>query len=181
MHSFVSRSEMPGIVTDVDSEEDSGSHSKKRSRGKTWSDLDNQKFFSALRTFGTDFMLMQSTVFPNRTRKELKLKFKREEKKNASNTEMALNNQMFNVDMLNKEFGLCHCPVFQLSMMNRFMNFLFPQTSSAKRQRRRISGRRNRPRGLNAVSIDITREHSRISLFSKRGGGGVSYVIDFCI
>ncbi|XP_043264545.1 titin homolog isoform X2 [Colletes gigas] len=59
----------------------------------------------ALNTVGTDFLLMQS-LFPNRTRQEIKLKFKKEEKVNRNLVEKALAyHQEFDTDMLEKSLA----------------------------------------------------------------------------
>ncbi len=49
-----------------------------RRRSSAWGIEETRLFYSALRQVGTEFSLMQ-TFFPSRTRKELKLKFIREE------------------------------------------------------------------------------------------------------
>lgn len=53
----------------------------KRINKKKWTSEETAKFHKALNSFGTDFSLM-SKLFPKRTRHELKLKFKREERFN---------------------------------------------------------------------------------------------------
>lgn len=57
-----------------------GSWGKKR-KNADWSDKATVKFYKALSVFGTDFSLMEG-VFKKRTRHELKMKFKKEEKNN---------------------------------------------------------------------------------------------------
>jgi hypothetical protein len=56
--------------------------SDKRVHGR-WSRYETDKFYDALRLFGTDFTLM-TTRFSNRTRKQLKAKFTKEEGRNSS-------------------------------------------------------------------------------------------------
>merc|ERR1719369_575534 len=57
-----------------------GTWSKKR-RHNDWSEKETIKFYKALSVVGSDFSMMES-IFKNRTRQELKLKFKKEEKMN---------------------------------------------------------------------------------------------------
>ena len=57
-----------------------GSWGKKK-KNADWSDKDTVKFYKALSVFGTDFSLMEG-IFKKRSRHELKMKFKKEEKVN---------------------------------------------------------------------------------------------------
>ena len=50
-----------------------------RSPSTAWAEADTMAFFEALRKHGTDFTLIAS-IFPNRNRRQIKNKFKREEK-----------------------------------------------------------------------------------------------------
>lgn len=50
-----------------------------RSKSDPWSDEETERFYEALRMFGTDFYLI-SKMFPPKTRKMIKLKFIREER-----------------------------------------------------------------------------------------------------
>lgn len=61
----------------------------KRETGIKWSDKETDRFYEALHSFGTDFSLMQR-VFTSRSRRMLKLKFKREERDNPERIEQAL-------------------------------------------------------------------------------------------
>jgi len=70
-----------------------GTWSKKR-RHNDWSEKETLRFYRALSVVGSDFSMMES-IFKNRTRQELKLKFKKEEK---------LNNKM--IDKCLKERGM---------------------------------------------------------------------------
>lgn len=87
----------------VDEETNSGFY-KRRSKSKDWSKWETLKFYKALNTYGTDFLLMQS-VFPKRTRQELKLKYKKEEKVNQNLVEKALVYQEFDTEALEKDLG----------------------------------------------------------------------------
>ncbi|KAI4499953.1 hypothetical protein M0802_004823 [Mischocyttarus mexicanus] len=62
---------------------------KRRPKGKEWPRWETLKFYKALNIVGTDFLLMQ-TLFPNRTRQEMKLKYKKEERLNRRLIEKAL-------------------------------------------------------------------------------------------
>jgi len=55
------------------------------------------RFYRALSLCGTDFSMM-SSLFPHRTRVELKAKFKREDRRNPSQISSALSCQVFNPD-----------------------------------------------------------------------------------
>lgn len=56
---------------------------KRIKRTKEWSKDETLRFYKALNTIGTDFTLM-CELFPNRTRRELKMKFKKEERLNQA-------------------------------------------------------------------------------------------------
>lgn len=62
----------------------------KREAAHKWEAAETEQFYAALRKFGTDFSLMESS-FPKRSRRQLKLKFKREEKENPDRIDEALN------------------------------------------------------------------------------------------
>ncbi|MQL96206.1 hypothetical protein Taro_028886, partial [Colocasia esculenta] len=51
-----------------------------RIRSDRWSKVDTELFYQAVRQFGSDFAMIQQ-LFPNRTRHQIKLKFKNEERK----------------------------------------------------------------------------------------------------
>jgi hypothetical protein len=53
-----------------------------RSPSTAWSQADTDAFFEALRVHGTDFTLI-AAQFPNRNRRQIKNKFKREEKEHS--------------------------------------------------------------------------------------------------
>ncbi|ODM94185.1 Transcription factor TFIIIB component B'' [Orchesella cincta] len=73
----------------------SGFYRYKRSyrRGHDWTEKETIRFYRALNQCGTDFSMMLS-LFPNRSRQELKSKFKREDRKNP--------------DMVSKALASCH-------------------------------------------------------------------------
>ncbi|XP_046970199.1 transcription factor TFIIIB component B'' [Vanessa cardui] len=62
---------------------------KRGPRTAEWSAAETVRFYRALAAIGTDFTLM-APLFPDRTRKELKLKFKKEEKLNGAQVDKAL-------------------------------------------------------------------------------------------
>ncbi|PNF19462.1 hypothetical protein B7P43_G02346 [Cryptotermes secundus] len=66
-----------------------GTYSKKGKKFKEWSKQETLKFYRALNRVGTDFLLMQS-IFPKRTRRDLKIKFKKEDRTNRFLVEKAL-------------------------------------------------------------------------------------------
>ncbi len=57
-----------------------------------WEEAETEKFYNALRLFGTDFSLMER-IFPGRTRRQLKLKFKREERNSPEKIDYAMKNR----------------------------------------------------------------------------------------
>ncbi|RHY35405.1 hypothetical protein DYB32_000122 [Aphanomyces invadans] len=60
-----------------------------RRASKRWGYVETKQFFYCLSHVGTDFTLME-TLFPNRTRSELKIKFKSEEKRHRALVDVAL-------------------------------------------------------------------------------------------
>lgn len=62
---------------------------KKVKRTKLWSKKETLRFYRALNTIGTDFSLMLP-LFPGRTRRDLTMKFKKEEKMNRTLIDRAL-------------------------------------------------------------------------------------------
>ncbi|PSN53895.1 hypothetical protein C0J52_02440 [Blattella germanica] len=66
-----------------------GFYSRKCKKSKEWSKEETLKFYRALNTVGTDFSMMKS-IFPKRTREDLKIKFKKEDRMNRYLVEKAL-------------------------------------------------------------------------------------------
>lgn len=64
---------------------------KRPKRAKEWSALETLRFYRSLNTLGTDFSMMVS-LFPGRTRRDLKVKFKKEERLNQHLIDKALTN-----------------------------------------------------------------------------------------
>lgn len=75
----------------VGSQITSASYAKRESAVK-WEPTETEKFYNALRAFGTDFSLMES-MFPGRSRRQLKLKFKREERDHPDRIDFAMRNR----------------------------------------------------------------------------------------
>ncbi|XP_076163671.1 transcription factor TFIIIB component B'' homolog Bdp1 [Ptiloglossa arizonensis] len=89
----------------IDDDNNGSGFYKKRQKSKEWPKWETLKFYKALNTVGTDFLLMQS-LFPNRTRQEIKLKFKKEEKVNRNLVEKALAyHQEFDTEILEKSLA----------------------------------------------------------------------------
>ncbi|CAN6672711.1 hypothetical protein TRVA0_047S00166 [Trichomonascus vanleenenianus] len=61
----------------------------KRVKGDRWDDMETKEFYRAISQWGTDFALI-SQLFPGRTRRQIKLKFKQEERKNPAVIHLAL-------------------------------------------------------------------------------------------
>uniref|UniRef100_A0A182WFC9 Myb-like domain-containing protein n=1 Tax=Anopheles minimus TaxID=112268 RepID=A0A182WFC9_9DIPT len=82
----------------------SGYYSRIR-RTKDWTDEETIRFYRCLHTIGTDFSMMLS-MFPQRSRRDLKLKFKKEERLNLSLVNKALlHPKAFNVEELQQQFA----------------------------------------------------------------------------
>ena len=74
-----------------------GRWSKKR-RHKDWTEKETLKFYKALSVVGSDFSMMES-IFSNRSRSELRLKFKKEEKVNSKMVDKCLNERRMFTDL----------------------------------------------------------------------------------
>ncbi|RXG61669.1 Transcription factor TFIIIB component B''-like protein [Armadillidium vulgare] len=81
-------------TAEVVEEDNNSSHygkwSKRKKKSTEWTLKETARFYKALSTVGTDFSLM-SMILNWRTRAELKIKFKKEEKFNRNLIDMALN------------------------------------------------------------------------------------------
>lgn len=76
---------------------------KRQQRTKEWPHDETVKFYRCLNTVGTDFSLMLN-LFPNRSRRDLKLKFKKEERSNPHLIDKALlKHNTFDLDELQRE------------------------------------------------------------------------------
>ncbi|XP_027359856.1 uncharacterized protein LOC113868459 isoform X2 [Abrus precatorius] len=64
---------------------------EKAPRGK-WSKQDTELFYEAVRQFGTDFSMIQQ-LFPDKTRHQIKLKYKKEERQHPLRLSDAVNNR----------------------------------------------------------------------------------------
>ncbi|XP_031498518.1 transcription factor TFIIIB component B'' [Nymphaea colorata] len=64
----------------------------KRTPSQRWSNADTELFYKALRQFGTDFEMIRK-LFPGRTRHQVKLKYKKEERKHPLQLADALVNR----------------------------------------------------------------------------------------
>ncbi|XP_035216434.1 transcription factor TFIIIB component B''-like isoform X2 [Stegodyphus dumicola] len=83
--------------------DDDTTYSSFRRRHSTWSIQETAKFYKALSLVGTDFGLMEK-LLTNRTRRELKLKFKREEKQNLALVNKAMyESETFDIEALNDD------------------------------------------------------------------------------
>jgi hypothetical protein len=67
---------------------------RKHHHTKKWTDRETAKFYKALSMIGTDFTMIQR-LFPNRSRDEIKRKFKREEKLNQALIDRILCKKIF--------------------------------------------------------------------------------------
>ncbi|KAI3931704.1 hypothetical protein MKW92_050437 [Papaver armeniacum] len=67
----------------------------KRTAKQSWSQQDTELFYEGIRQFGTDFAMIQQ-LFPGRTRHQVKLKYKKEEKQHPQRLSDALTNRSKN-------------------------------------------------------------------------------------
>lgn len=72
-------------------------YKKNYRRGQDWTERETIRFYRALNQCGTDFSMMLS-LFPHRTRAELKSKFKREDRRNPDMVSKALASCIFDPD-----------------------------------------------------------------------------------
>lgn len=87
----------------VDGDTEVGVGYSRSKRPKEWTKSETLRFYNALNSIGTDFMLM-CELFPKRNRKELKMKFKKEEKLNRALVDKALTQpRQFDMQDLLKE------------------------------------------------------------------------------
>lgn len=87
-----------------DDELSSGGYYKRQKRTRAWAEEETVKFYRVLNTVGPDFSLMLN-LFPNRSRRDLKLKFKNEERFNSQLIDKALlKYNIFDLDGLQQEF-----------------------------------------------------------------------------
>lgn len=88
------RARLVDVPSDVDIQEDEGplitsGSFRKHVSTKAWSKEETDRLYDALSKVGTDFSLMVG-VFPGRTRKQIKAKFKREEKYSCARVNEAI-------------------------------------------------------------------------------------------
>lgn len=70
----------------------------KREKAQTWDAAAEEMFYKGLRMFGTDFQTI-SKMFPHRNRRQIKLKFNREEKVNPDKITKALVGERVTIDL----------------------------------------------------------------------------------
>jgi len=87
------------IIQDTQPHVTSASYST-RTPSEKWTTEETDIFYQALRQYGTDFSLFER-LFPNRNRRQLKNKFKKEEKEHPQRIEYALNNGRLPLDLSN--------------------------------------------------------------------------------
>ncbi len=114
----------------------------KRRKNVDWSERETVRFYRALSVFGTDFSMMES-VFKKRSRHELKMKFKKEERSNRTLVDKCLTNcgqfdaSAFHSDTEEEEDEKAKEEERKKSRRRRP-----PQTKGASRGKRATRGRR---------------------------------------
>ncbi|XP_023223265.1 transcription factor TFIIIB component B'' homolog isoform X1 [Centruroides sculpturatus] len=109
---------------------------KKRTR-HFWKNKETIKFFKALSVVGTDFSLMQN-LLPNRTRQELKNKFKREERLNRKLVDRVLKDpQQFDLTGFDDDDGSNYSSEEEKSK-RKSLKDLNPKTKVKKRKKIRV-------------------------------------------
>lgn len=79
---------------------------RRMKRPKEWTKSETLRFYKALNALGTDFSVM-CELFPSRNRRQLKMKFKREERTNKNLIDKAIMQPVqFNIDELRKELAI---------------------------------------------------------------------------
>jgi len=86
---FLQSSPLAVVENNKTSSTNYGTWSKKR-RHVDWSEKETLRFYKALSVVGSDFSMMESVFKKKRTRQELKLKFKKEERLNAKMVDKCL-------------------------------------------------------------------------------------------
>ncbi|EPX73517.1 transcription factor TFIIIB complex subunit bdp1 [Schizosaccharomyces octosporus yFS286] len=82
-----------------------------RQKSEKWKSDETDKFYKALSQWGTDFALI-SNMFPSRNRRQIKLKFKQEEKRNPARINEALRTKKpVDMEEYSKESGKVFRPV----------------------------------------------------------------------
>ena len=81
----------------------------KREKTESWNEELTDKFYDGLRMFGTDFQMI-SALFPGRNRRQIKLKFVREERANEERIKRTLLGERISVNM--EEFSKLTNTVF---------------------------------------------------------------------
>ncbi len=95
------------IVVDTNSEEDNGiitsfTYLTKKNKNKRWTKEESELFYKSLECCGCEFSMI-NILFPNRSRNNLKDKFKKEMKINKARVDNALNNfNKFDLEKLMK-------------------------------------------------------------------------------
>jgi transcription factor TFIIIB component B'' len=67
----------------------SSTYMKRQTKSNNWTPVETEKFYHALGMFGTDFQII-SRMFPDKTRRHIKLKFNREERLHPQRVNAAL-------------------------------------------------------------------------------------------
>ena len=70
----------------------------RREKNASWTNEDNEKFYNALRMMGTDFEMI-SKMFPNRNRRQIKLKFNKEERDFPEKIATALSGEKIEINL----------------------------------------------------------------------------------
>ena len=144
-----------------------GRWNKKR-RHKDWSEKETLKFFKALSVVGSDFSMMES-IFTNRSRNELRLKFKKEEKINLKMVNKCLQQKRMFAD-LDTLFNESEDEVEEVEDVDP------GRKSRSKKGRKKRPRRRYRNRGLYDSSSggeegDIETSKSPVRKRLKNGNG----------
>jgi len=80
-----------GLITATEPTHITSASYSHRSASEKWTSEETDEFYDAIRRYGTDFTLLEK-LFVKRSRKQLKSKFKREEKENPRRIDEALKN-----------------------------------------------------------------------------------------
>lgn len=125
-----------------DGENKFGGFYRRKKKSKDWLKYDTIKFYKALSTVGTDFSMMQS-LFPDRPRQNLKLKFKKEEKIHPDLIQKALSSRHnYDVEQLKIEFN----------EIDKTLEKELEMTKSKKSNKKNEPGKRGRKRKYESMA-----------------------------
>ncbi|XP_026763101.2 uncharacterized protein LOC113521681 [Galleria mellonella] len=136
-----------------------GGRYSRAARAADWTEPETVRFYRALAAIGTDFSLM-APLFPGRSRRELKTKFKKEERLNCAQVDKALRSvTRWDAAQLQQEFSAERAAAAERARLRR------QQLAAARRaERRRLRAARHRnmrhSKSSKAVETTVSSNHN---------------------